>query len=104
MARLQSWELLKTCCMGEFRACGARRTLGTCPVFAKPVGTNFARSRRFREVPLRVLWQPVQSEGVQDAQDAQDARDARDAQEVQGHTRATPNARYLKQNPCSLTN
>jgi hypothetical protein len=51
MARLQSWELLKTCCVGEFRACGARHTLGTCPVFAKPVGTNFARSRRFREVP-----------------------------------------------------
>jgi iron complex outermembrane receptor protein len=45
-------ELLKTCCVGEFRACGARRTLGTCPVFAKPVGTNFARSRRFREVPI----------------------------------------------------
>ena len=45
-------ELLKTCCVGEFRACGARRTLGTCPVFAKPVGTNFARSRRFREVPF----------------------------------------------------
>jgi hypothetical protein len=37
--------------VGEFRACGARRTLGTCPVFAKPVGTNFTRSRRFREVP-----------------------------------------------------
>ncbi|AMS31467.1 hypothetical protein AEM42_01915 [Betaproteobacteria bacterium UKL13-2] len=45
------WELLETCCVGEFRACGARRTLGTCPVFAKPVGTNFTRSRRFREVP-----------------------------------------------------
>jgi hypothetical protein len=33
--------------MGEFRACDVRGTLGTCPVFAKPVGTNFARSRRF---------------------------------------------------------
>jgi hypothetical protein len=48
-------ELLKTYCVGEFRACGARRTLGTCPVFAKPVGTNFARSRRFREVPNLLL-------------------------------------------------
>jgi hypothetical protein len=46
-----NWELLETGCVGEFRACGARRTLGTCPVFAKPVDTNFARSRRFLEVP-----------------------------------------------------
>jgi hypothetical protein len=37
---------------GRISRCGARRTLGTCPVFAKPVGTNFARSRRFREVRL----------------------------------------------------
>jgi hypothetical protein len=43
--------------VGEFRACGARRTLGTCPVFAKPVGTNFARSRRFREVPSTEMLQ-----------------------------------------------
>jgi hypothetical protein len=37
--------------VGESVSSGARRTLGTCPVFAKPVGTSFARSRRFREAP-----------------------------------------------------
>ena len=41
-------ELLKTYCAGEFRASGARRTPGTCPL----LGSNFARSRRFLEVPV----------------------------------------------------
>jgi hypothetical protein len=37
--------------VGEFRACGARRTLGMCAAFANPVTANFARSRRFLEIP-----------------------------------------------------
>ena len=51
-AARKKWELLKTYCAGESVSSGARRTLGTCPVFAKPVTANFTRSRRFREVPL----------------------------------------------------
>jgi hypothetical protein len=50
-AARKKWELLKTYCAGESVSSGARRTLGTCPVFAKPVTANFTRSRRLLEAP-----------------------------------------------------
>ena len=59
LATFPSGNFSKPSRAGEFvssRVCQIRRrTLGTCPVFAKPVTANFTRSRRFLEAPIGAL-------------------------------------------------